>query len=56
MIAWAIEQGQTADNILNMPIYYPTLEEGLKSALTQICEAVGSATPPDRNYGSIPGA
>jgi dihydrolipoamide dehydrogenase len=56
LIAWAIEQRQTADDVLNMPIYHPTLEEGLKSALTQICKAVGAVAPPDRDRGSMPGA
>ena len=56
LVALAIEQRQTADDLLNMPIYHPTFEEGLKAALRQICQQVGSAPPPDRDLGAMPGA
>jgi dihydrolipoamide dehydrogenase len=45
LIAWAIERGETAAGLLKLPFYHPTLEEGLKQPLRQICEAIGS---PDR--------
>jgi dihydrolipoamide dehydrogenase len=42
LFAWAIERKETADALLRLPIYHPTFEEGLKSALRQICQAVKS--------------
>ena len=43
ILAWAIEREDTASDLLNMPFYHPTLEEGLESALREIC----SSTPID---------
>jgi dihydrolipoamide dehydrogenase len=40
LLAWSIERGDHASSLLQMPFYHPTLEEGLKSALRQICEAI----------------
>jgi dihydrolipoamide dehydrogenase len=40
LLAWAIERGATAANVLDLPFYHPTFEEGLKPALRQICEIV----------------
>jgi dihydrolipoamide dehydrogenase len=42
LFAWAIERGEKADALFQLPIYHPTFEEGFKSALRQICEAVKS--------------
>jgi dihydrolipoamide dehydrogenase len=47
LLAWAIERGETATSVLRHPFYHPTLEEGLKSALREICEAVEVRTAPD---------
>lgn len=55
LIAWAIECGLTATQVLDMPFYHPTFEEGLKPALQSICHAVSSPTPPDRDEGFTPG-
>jgi len=41
LIAWAIENGQTAGELLAMPFYHPTVEEGLKPALREICRQLG---------------
>jgi dihydrolipoamide dehydrogenase len=41
LIAWAIESQQTAAQILDRPFYHPTLEEGLKPALRDICRQIG---------------
>jgi hypothetical protein len=38
----ASEALASAANGLRIPIYHPTFEEGLKSALRQICQAVKS--------------
>jgi dihydrolipoamide dehydrogenase len=56
LLAWAIEHRQTAIELLELPIYHPTYEEGLKPALREICAAVDAPTPADRDDGFIPGA
>jgi dihydrolipoamide dehydrogenase len=56
LIAWAIQEGRTATEVLDLPFYHPTYEEGLKPALRQICHTVHSPTPPDRDEGTLPGS
>ncbi len=56
MIAWAIEDQLTAMQLLEKPFYHPTYEEGLRSALRQICEQTQLSFGPDRDEGSAPGA
>lgn len=51
MIAWAIEQGLTATQMLEMPFYHPTVEEGLKEALRTICAATPLPLPDDQDSG-----
>ncbi|KQM56265.1 dihydrolipoamide dehydrogenase [Sphingomonas sp. Leaf208] len=55
LIAWAIQSGWTATEVLDLPIYHPTFEEGMKGALRSICSEVHSPTPPDRDDGFTPG-
>ncbi|WP_404478795.1 dihydrolipoyl dehydrogenase [Novosphingobium sp. BL-52-GroH] len=45
LLALAIQNGMTAAQMLAMPFYHPTYEEGLQPALRDICKAVGK-TPP----------
>lgn len=56
LLAWAIERGETATALLRHPFYHPTLEEGLKTALREICAAAETATAPDQDDGFMPGA
>jgi dihydrolipoamide dehydrogenase len=42
LLAFAIERGETAGALLQLPMYHPTFEEGLKPALREVCEAVRS--------------
>lgn len=56
LIAWAIERKETASALLKMPFYHPTLEEGLKDALRDICAATPVPLPEDRDRGDPPGA
>ncbi len=56
LLAWAIEVKQTAMQLLEMPIYHPTYEEGLRTALRQICDRTNVAFSADRDEGSAPGA
>ncbi|PZO75824.1 MAG: dihydrolipoyl dehydrogenase [Sphingomonas taxi] len=55
LIAWAIQSGWTATEVLDLPFYHPTFEEGMKGALRSICAEVHAPTPPDRDDGFIPG-
>jgi dihydrolipoamide dehydrogenase len=54
LLAWAIERGETATSILRHPFYHPTFEEGLKSALREICNAVEAPAAPDLDNGALP--
>ena len=56
LLAFAIEQGCTATRLLDMPIYHPTYEEGLKPALREICKCAGTEPPADRDEGGPGGA
>ncbi|MEC7760303.1 MAG: dihydrolipoyl dehydrogenase [Pseudomonadota bacterium] len=55
LIAWAVEAGMTATDLLNRPFYHPTLEEGLRGALREVCRAVPLDLPGDRDAGNPPG-
>jgi dihydrolipoamide dehydrogenase len=55
LLAWAIEQGETATSVLRHPFYHPTFEEVLKSALREICDAVEAPTSPLQDEGALPG-
>ncbi|WP_419825233.1 dihydrolipoyl dehydrogenase [Sphingomonas sp.] len=55
LLAWAIEQGLTATKLLDLPIYHPTYEEGLKTALREICAGTGTEPPADRDEGNPAG-
>ena len=56
MLAWAIQQRQTATQLLEMPFYHPTIEEGLKQALRTICAATPLELPEDQDRGLPAGA
>ncbi len=51
----AIMRGETAASLLDLPLYHPTLEEGLKPALREICTAASTPQPADRDSGDPPG-
>ncbi len=55
LLAWAIDDGATAADLLDRPFYHPTYEEGLKSALREVCAAAGTAPPGDRDEGDPSG-
>ena len=56
LLVLAITKGATAGDLLDLPIYHPTLEEGLRTALREICEAIPLHPPGDRDCGSPSGA
>ncbi len=55
LIAWMVQSRQTADDVLALPFYHPTIEEGLKPALEEICEQLDRRMPADRDPGPSPG-
>ena len=54
--AWAIERSETASALLQLPFYHPMFEEGVKTALREICETVGSPELNDMDFLAAPGA
>ncbi|MBW4330329.1 dihydrolipoyl dehydrogenase [Stakelama sp. CBK3Z-3] len=55
ILAWAIQHKMTATQLLQMPFYHPTIEEGLKKALRTICGATPIALPTDQDSGTPSG-
>ncbi|WP_207099522.1 dihydrolipoyl dehydrogenase [Paracoccus shandongensis] len=53
LLAWAITSGASASDVLDLPFYHPTLEEGLKPALRDLCRRANLAL---RDDGNPPGA
>ena len=37
LLAWSVQEGRTAEEVLALPFYHPTVEESLRRALRQIC-------------------
>lgn len=56
LLAWAIQSHMTASDMLEMPFYHPTLEEGLQPALREICRQTGQSKPWNRDDDPRPGA
>ena len=56
LIAWAVQHGHTATQLLEMPFYHPTIEEGLKTALRTICGSTPLVLPKDQDNGAPAGA
>ncbi|WP_295467705.1 dihydrolipoyl dehydrogenase [uncultured Pseudomonas sp.] len=56
LLVLALIHGETASSLLDMPFYHPTLEEGLKTGLREICKAAHSSLRSDRDQGSPSGA
>lgn len=55
LLALALECGVTANDLLSMPYYHPTLEEGLKPALRALCKASGREGPNIREDDALQG-
>lgn len=47
LLALAIERGLTVPELLRTPLYHPTLEEGLRTALHQLSARLPASTDPD---------
>jgi dihydrolipoamide dehydrogenase len=55
LLAWAIQSGLPLPSILRMPVYHPTLEEGIRTALRDLgqkLELLEGCTPADRGSGA----
>lgn len=52
LIAWAIEAEMTIADVLDRPLYHPTLEEGLKPAFRALCAETGTRSDPSRRDDS----
>jgi dihydrolipoamide dehydrogenase len=46
LLAWAIEAGLTAGQVLQMPFYHPVLEEGVRTALRELAAALETGSNP----------
>ena len=46
LLAWAIQARMTVPQVLEMPFYHPVVEEGLRSALRLLLEALGMGPHP----------
>jgi dihydrolipoamide dehydrogenase len=42
LLAWCVQQKLKASEVLRFPFYHPTFEEGLRSALRDLCKKSGS--------------
>lgn len=57
LLAWAIQLRMTVPQVLEMPFYHPVVEEGLRTALRLLLEALGMGPhPPLRCIDCGPGA
>lgn len=56
LLALAVQKNMTASELLDLPFYHPTYEEGLKTALREICAQCHSPVPSDRDEGNLPGS
>ncbi|MET0961322.1 MAG: dihydrolipoyl dehydrogenase [Noviherbaspirillum sp.] len=56
LMAWAIQQRQTVQQMVDSPFYHPTVEEGLRSALRDLAKRLRpAAPPPEECMGCTPG-
>lgn len=56
LLVAAVMNGSTASDLLDLPFYHPTLEEGMKPALREICKAASLDLSTARDSGNPPGA
>ncbi len=56
LLAWTVGARLTVMEILDLPFYHPTLEEGLKPALRDLCAKLEKPRPWARNDDDPPGS
>ena len=47
LLAWAVQQGMTVHQALDMPFYHPVIEEGIRTALRDLAAKVDDAACAD---------
>ncbi|MET0385885.1 MAG: dihydrolipoyl dehydrogenase [Polyangiales bacterium] len=55
LLAWAVQAGTSLHDLLRMPVYHPTLEEGIRTALRDAAkqlELENDCAPADRGWSS----
>ena len=56
LLALAVQEGLTVEALLRMPVYHPTLEEGIRSALQHLARELGAKAPEgNAELGDCPG-
>jgi dihydrolipoamide dehydrogenase len=56
LLAWALQQRQTVQQMVDSPFYHPTVEEGLRTALRDLLRRLKLAVPdPERCKDCTPG-
>jgi dihydrolipoamide dehydrogenase len=56
LLAWALQQGQTVQQMVDSPFYHPTVEEGLRTALRDLLHRLKQAVAdPERCKDCTPG-
>lgn len=56
LLAWAVQQELTLETLLCLPVYHPTLEEGVRSALQHLARELGMKAEDNADQGDCPGA
>lgn len=56
LLVAAVMNDSTVRDLLDLPFYHPTLEEGMKPALREICKAASLDPSTTRDSGNPPGA
>ena len=55
LLAWAVDRKERAADVWRLPFYHPTLEEGIKPALREICDATEGADASQFDVFGVPG-
>jgi len=55
LLAWTIARGTDVGDALRLPFYHPTLEEGIKPALRDLCDQIERVPEWDEDEGNPPG-
>jgi len=48
LLAWAVQRRLTASEALELPVYHPVIEEGIRTALRDLCARLKLEPPENR--------